>query len=865
MSDSVSDVDTAPEINGKNHVSVTSQDDVKTANVAGKSEGDQDTAAVEPSSASPVTSPEQEVTSVGLRDDGFYVNEAQFVKAAQTLLQFGRLVIVGPPRSGKTYFALALLQFFKRRDYLPTFDTDLCQDCQESVGPKGRGPKRIVLKEVGYDELRLMDGVLPNLKGFFSHTQEIWGGREWTCLVVITIMPHLLLDVSHKEHSPDTTVLNYPPIIIRMTQDPLHPHLPFTPTPNTLLPFVTRVLRHLEWGPPFSVLMCLVLQGQARGYCPPEATAEMERLGYGSSVNTFHLDLMYRFLKDVLFHPTRAGIINRGVYDACGLGLAAVGALELVLRMCDAGFMVRYVRLDDHGTPAPRTLLVPRSKTVRRRLAMERLYELIADKGAGMEVSQHPSLMYPEVVHEFAQFCQGGKGFVRRMTVAVDEKHRLPVLYWALWTPTPHLCRLCVDLLPKTVLKDADLTVPVLASLLACIFLPTPDSSVVLSVKEFILNTLCHFHFAHEADIVAITLPFLKSDTADARAKIDHLKTKSQSRLCYLSDPALPIPTMALSLTLTEHSLKLTLCRDHWYLALRLLTDTECGEKDQQGNTTLHIAARTGEDDILRTIIRSGASLTPHNKKGLTPPQVDEKLRKNREAQRRVMEDSRGPDLLVAARDGDVESVKVLVCQGASVSCEDSARNTALHLACRHGHCHIVTLLLQVKARPDAVNAERQTPLHVACGWGHLTAAKMLLDHGADVRAPDCRRWAPLHEACRGGFPDIAALLIEHGADAKGEDRAELTPLYLACEGGHTPTAQRLLQARAHVNRRNGPEGRTALHVACLSGHSALVSLLLHHRADVRLKDASGRRPVDLVREMGHEGPVWEQMLHGSG
>ena len=67
---------------------------------------------------------------------------------------------------------------------------------------------------------------------------------------------------------------------------------------------------------------------------------------------------------------------------------------------------------------------------------------------------------------------------------------------------------------------------------------------------------------------------------------------------------------------------------------------------------------------------------------------------------------------------------------------------TALHLAARQGDVDGVELLLERGAAPNVVTTDLNTPLHGAAREGHDSVAKVLVDHGANmalankVRAP---------------------------------------------------------------------------------------------------------------------------------
>jgi len=58
---------------------------------------------------------------------------------------------------------------------------------------------------------------------------------------------------------------------------------------------------------------------------------------------------------------------------------------------------------------------------------------------------------------------------------------------------------------------------------------------------------------------------------------------------------------------------------------------------------------------------------------------------------------------------------------------------TALHIAARQGDVDGVEMLLQRGASPNVVTTDLNTPLHGAAREGHDNVAKVLIAHGANM------------------------------------------------------------------------------------------------------------------------------------
>ena len=96
-------------------------------------------------------------------------------------------------------------------------------------------------------------------------------------------------------------------------------------------------------------------------------------------------------------------------------------------------------------------------------------------------------------------------------------------------------------------------------------------------------------------------------------------------------------------------------------------------------------------------------------------------------------EDSAGENaLMLAALNGDVDLVKLLITKGAEVNKKGW---TALHYAAANGHDEIAKLLLGYSAYVDAPSPNGTTPLMMAARGDHVSTIKLLLDGGADLNA----------------------------------------------------------------------------------------------------------------------------------
>eukprot|EP00292_Cryptomonas_paramecium_P022112 CAMPEP_0113701302 /NCGR_PEP_ID=MMETSP0038_2-20120614/24489_1 /TAXON_ID=2898 /ORGANISM="Cryptomonas paramecium" /LENGTH=157 /DNA_ID=CAMNT_0000625159 /DNA_START=305 /DNA_END=775 /DNA_ORIENTATION=- /assembly_acc=CAM_ASM_000170 len=118
-------------------------------------------------------------------------------------------------------------------------------------------------------------------------------------------------------------------------------------------------------------------------------------------------------------------------------------------------------------------------------------------------------------------------------------------------------------------------------------------------------------------------------------------------------------------------------------------------------------------------------------------------------------------NLLEAAAAGNVEELRKLLDQGASIEAVDYDKRSALHLACSEGHLNAVELLIERQAKLDAKNRWGHEPLQEAMVNGHKQVADCLSRRGAAL-TPEADMELQLrlcHLASRGDKVGVLKLL----------------------------------------------------------------------------------------------------------
>ena len=137
--------------------------------------------------------------------------------------------------------------------------------------------------------------------------------------------------------------------------------------------------------------------------------------------------------------------------------------------------------------------------------------------------------------------------------------------------------------------------------------------------------------------------------------------------------------------------------------------------------------------------------------------------------------------LKLAAQQGDMETVQLLLDHGANVNEQDVDGFTTLHMAASRGNEALLRrLIYDYKADLGVQLRNGSLPIHSAASEGHKTCVELLIDAGANIDALNKEDRTPLHWAAESGHWDTVEFLVERGARVGDEDENGLKPLDLA-------------------------------------------------------------------------------------
>ncbi|XP_064603138.1 ankyrin repeat and SOCS box protein 2-like [Liolophura sinensis] len=240
----------------------------------------------------------------------------------------------------------------------------------------------------------------------------------------------------------------------------------------------------------------------------------------------------------------------------------------------------------------------------------------------------------------------------------------------------------------------------------------------------------------------------------------------------------------------------------------------------------------------------------------------------------------------LAARGGDLNALKELLQNGASIDVQDNRGWTPIHEAAFHNHPLCLHELLTTKfcikdkSFVNKLSFEEETALILASRRGNVECVRTLIEHGADLNIPKhgalrlgftplwegifsknvgCVRLllehcdsqvvnlqtfdgrTPLHLAAENGQSDLIVALLQHGARLDVYDDNHLSPLFVAAQMGNYDSLKLLLEAaiaKGQPELVNKPafDKATPLFLATQKGHVRCVELLLANGADPHLK-----------------------------
>ncbi|XP_061113843.1 E3 ubiquitin-protein ligase MIB2 isoform X3 [Conger conger] len=210
--------------------------------------------------------------------------------------------------------------------------------------------------------------------------------------------------------------------------------------------------------------------------------------------------------------------------------------------------------------------------------------------------------------------------------------------------------------------------------------------------------------------------------------------------------------------------------------------------------------------------------------------------------------------LQVAAHQGHMEVVKVLLQANSSIEVKDEDGDTALHYTAFGNQPEIARLLLSKGVNVNLLNNSMCTALHIAVNKGFTEVVRALTEHAADVNLQDSYGDTPLHDAIAKDFRSIIEILtVVPNIDFTQQNNRGFNLLHhAALKGNKLAMEQILARARQLVDVKKD-DGFSALHLASLNNHRDVAQILIKEgRCDVNIRNNRNQTPLQLAVTQGH-------------
>ncbi|KAM4606154.1 ankyrin repeat and SAM domain-containing protein 6 isoform 2-T2 [Polymixia lowei] len=229
---------------------------------------------------------------------------------------------------------------------------------------------------------------------------------------------------------------------------------------------------------------------------------------------------------------------------------------------------------------------------------------------------------------------------------------------------------------------------------------------------------------------------------------------------------------------------------------------------DEEGNTALQFASASGHENLVRFLLRKGASVDSRNNYGWTP-------------------------LMQASRFGHLNVAHILLENGAEINGRNRLGASVLTMAARGGHVHVVKLLLEGGAYVD--------------DYDHLAIATEGVPNGNNNNSCSTAGFGGGEGCVSGGLGGCGG---GGGGGGAGREFMDITALLVASQHGHEAAARLLLEWGSDVNFSQKTTGWGALMLATLSGKVGVAQQLVERGADPDRLNVLSKTAFELALQL---------------
>ena len=244
------------------------------------------------------------------------------------------------------------------------------------------------------------------------------------------------------------------------------------------------------------------------------------------------------------------------------------------------------------------------------------------------------------------------------------------------------------------------------------------------------------------------------------------------------------------------------------------------GEKDKNGETLMHYAAKAGYVDAIKWLHERNESIHTHDNDGWLP-------------------------MHFAALFKKFEAVACLKSLGADVNAGTSCKlgKTSMHISAELGRVEVMEGLKTQGADIEARTIQGMAPLHFAVLARQMKVMEWLKTQGANINiaatAGSIAGATSMHFAALQNRPKEMEWLKMQGADIEARTVNGTSPMHMAAGAGHVAAMEWLERQGANIHAKNNHGDTTPIQLAAKEGHVEAVKWLLIHGADFDKKALS--------------------------
>uniref|UniRef100_A0A1X7T7J8 Death domain-containing protein n=1 Tax=Amphimedon queenslandica TaxID=400682 RepID=A0A1X7T7J8_AMPQE len=281
---------------------------------------------------------------------------------------------------------------------------------------------------------------------------------------------------------------------------------------------------------------------------------------------------------------------------------------------------------------------------------------------------------------------------------------------------------------------------------------------------------------------------------------------------------------------------------------------------NEEGRTALMLACERGHEDIVHSLLSTGANVNIQDNKGWTALMmagmyghnliINMLLQANANLHLKASDGSNA--LMIASYNGNYEVVELLISKGVDYKYQREADGwNAFMMACQNGHTQIMELLLKEQVDPNVQNELGWNAFMLACQYNHIQMAELLLKKHVDPNVQNKLGWNAFMFASQNGHTEIVKLLLKEEIDPIVQTKDGWNSFMLACQNGHTQIVELLLKEQVDPNVQD-KDGWNAFILACENGHIQIVELLLKEQVDPNVQDIEGHTALMAASSNGH-------------